>query len=56
MANAPTNSDPQDIAGWQRALDAAMQASEAIQAMGTGVGMSAESIQQPDVGQQGSVT
>jgi hypothetical protein len=56
MTNAPTNSDPADIAGWAAALAQAMRASEAIQAQGTGTAISAPSTQQPDIGEQRSVT
>jgi hypothetical protein len=56
MTNSPTNSSAADIAGWAAALDQAMAASDQCQAQGTGTAISAPSTQQPDVGQQGSVT
>lgn len=49
MANSPTNSRPEDIAGWADALNQAMAASEQVQAQGSaGTLMQAESTQQPD--------
>jgi hypothetical protein len=57
VTNAPTNSRPEDIAQVAAALAQAMRDAQAVQDQGsTGTPMVAESTQQPDIGQQGSVT
>ena len=48
--------DQAELAETEAAFTAGMRASEAIQAQGTGTAISAPSTQQPDIGQQGSVT